>query len=247
MNKQIVMGHVTAKPELTDTKGGTKVCRFNVAANRPKRNGEDQGTDFFRVTTFGKTAENCAKYLDKGAGAAVKGRIQTGSYENKDGNKVNTVDIVADKVTFTKGGNENDSTLIGRLTADPDISYTATSNTCVARFTVAIDRPKRNGEDQGADFIRVVVYGKTAENCEKYLSKGRQVAVSGELHLESYENKEGVKVNTHEVVASNVEFLGSGNGGKKVEKKEDLEDLPDTFDSQSDGWDDIPEDDDEPF
>ena len=107
----------------------------------------------------------------------------------------------------------NSVVLIGRLTRDPELSYTPNTQTAVCRFTLAVDRPRRQGEDQGADFIRITVWGKQAETCDRYLSKGRQVAVLGRIQTGSYKNREGVTVYTTDVVADRVEFLGSGNGG----------------------------------
>ena len=108
----------------------------------------------------------------------------------------------------------NNVVLIGRLTRDPELSYTPNTQTAVCRFDIAVSRPRRNGEDQGADYPRIVVWGKQAETCDRYLSKGRQVAVRGRIQTGSYTNREGQKVYTTEVVADNVEFLGSGNGGQ---------------------------------
>ena len=107
----------------------------------------------------------------------------------------------------------NSVVLIGRLTRDPELSYTPNTQTAVCRFTLAVDRPRRQGEDQGADFIRITVWGKQAETCDRYLSKGRQAAVHGRIETGSYKNREGVTVYTTDVVADRVEFLGSGNGG----------------------------------
>lgn len=102
----------------------------------------------------------------------------------------------------------NSVILIGRLTKKPEFSYTPKTQTAVARFTIAVDRPKRQGEDQGADFIRVTVWGKQAETCDRYLDKGRQVAVYGRIQTGSYKDKNGQTVYTTDVVANNVEFLG---------------------------------------
>ena len=71
----------------------------------------------------------------------------------------------------------NNVTLIGRLTRDPDVRYTSGSQMAVARFTIAIDRPTRQNGDRQTDFPSIVVFGKQAENCEKYLKKGRLVGV----------------------------------------------------------------------
>ncbi len=108
----------------------------------------------------------------------------------------------------------NSVVLIGRLARDPELSYAPSTQTAITRFTLAVDRPRRNGEDQGADFIRVTVFGKQAETCERYLSKGRQAAVQGRIQTGSYKNREGVTVYTTDVIADRVEFLGSGQGSQ---------------------------------
>jgi len=116
----------------------------------------------------------------------------------------------------------NNVTLIGRLTRDPEVRYTSATQMAVATFTVAIDRPVKDGEKK-ADFPKIIVFGKTAENCEKYLTKGRLVGIQGRLQTGSYQNKDGVTVYTTDVVANNVEFLEWGD------KKEIKEELPDSF------------------
>ncbi|WP_067935716.1 single-stranded DNA-binding protein [Alicyclobacillus kakegawensis] len=97
--------------------------------------------------------------------------------------------------------------LIGRLTADPVLRYTQ-SGTAVGSFTLAVNRmhTNQNGE-QEADFINIVTWGKTAENCAQYLHKGRLAAVDGRLQIRSYENREGQRVRVAEVVAQSVRFL----------------------------------------
>ena len=104
--------------------------------------------------------------------------------------------------------------LIGRLTRDPELRYTAGTQTAVATFTLAIDRYAKQGEEKKADFPNIIVFGKTAENCEKYLAKGRLVGIHGRLQTGSYTNKDGVTVYTTDVVADNVEFLGNKGGGQ---------------------------------
>ncbi|MCB6475581.1 single-stranded DNA-binding protein [Emergencia timonensis] len=101
----------------------------------------------------------------------------------------------------------NNVTLIGRLTKDPEIRYTSGTQMAVATFTVAIDRPVRAGGDKQTDFPRVTCFGKQAENCERYLAKGRLVGVQGRIQTGSYQNKDGVTVYTTDVVADRVEFL----------------------------------------
>lgn len=108
--------------------------------------------------------------------------------------------------------------LIGRLTKDPELRYTQ-SGAAVCSFTLAVDRPftSQSGERE-TDFINIVVWRKAAENCAKYLSKGRQAAVEGRLQIRSYDGNDGQRRWMTEVVADNVEFLGSGqgqNGGQR--------------------------------
>lgn len=110
----------------------------------------------------------------------------------------------------------NSVILIGRLVRDPELSYTPNTQTAVGRFTIAVDRPKRDGEDQGADFIRITVWGRQAETCNRYLSKGRQVAVHGHIQTGSYKDRNGDTVYTTDVVAERVEFLGSAGSNNST-------------------------------
>lgn len=109
----------------------------------------------------------------------------------------------------------NNVALIGRLTRDPEVRYTSGTQMAVARFSIAIDRPVRNGGEKQTDFPNIVVFGKQAENCERFLGKGRLVGVQGRIQTGSYVNKDGVKVYTTEVVANNVEFLDWGDRGDR--------------------------------
>ncbi|MGL4483657.1 MAG: single-stranded DNA-binding protein [Anaerovoracaceae bacterium] len=110
----------------------------------------------------------------------------------------------------------NISVLIGRLTRDPEIRYTEGGNLAIANFSIAVDRIAKQGEEKKTDFIRITAFGKQAENCEKFLTKGKLVGVEGRIQTDSYVNKEGQKVFTTDIVASRVQFLEWG------EKKEEL-------------------------
>lgn len=105
----------------------------------------------------------------------------------------------------------NKVVLIGRLTRDPDLRNVG-NNIAVCRFTLAVDRPYRSngGNEATADFFNIVVWRAQAENCGKYLQKGRQCAVIGRIENRSYD-KDGEKHYVTEIVAENVEFLGGGN------------------------------------
>ena len=107
----------------------------------------------------------------------------------------------------------NNCTLIGRLTKDPELRYTA-NNFPMCSFTLAIDRMGK--EEKKTNFIPIKVLGRLAENCAKYLSKGKLASVEGEIQTDSYEAKDGSKRYTWEVLAYRVEFLEWGE--KKEEK-----------------------------
>lgn len=100
----------------------------------------------------------------------------------------------------------NTVNLIGRLTRDIEVRYTE-SGTAVASFAIAIDRPPRQDGNKETDFPRVIVFGKTAENCAKFLKKGLLVGVEGRIQTGSYTNREGQTIYTTDVVANRVEFL----------------------------------------
>jgi len=105
--------------------------------------------------------------------------------------------------------------LMGRLTRDPEVRYAqGDSPLAIARYSLAVDRRQarnNNGDEQTADFINCVAFGRTAEFAEKYLRKGTKIAVTGRIQTGSYTNKDGVKVYTTEVVVEEHEFAESKN------------------------------------
>ena len=103
--------------------------------------------------------------------------------------------------------------LMGRLTRDPEVRYSQGENAlAIARYTLAVDRRfNRGGEENTADFINCVAFGKAGEFAERYFRKGTKLLVSGRIQTGSYTNKDGVKVYTTEVVAEEQEFAESKN------------------------------------
>ena len=105
--------------------------------------------------------------------------------------------------------------LMGRLTRDPEVRYSAGDNAmAIARYSLAVDRRRRpNGgaDEQTADFINCVSFGKTAEFAEKYLRKGTKIVLTGRIQTGSYTNKDGAKVYTTDIVAEEFEFAESKN------------------------------------
>ena len=100
MNLAIIIGNLTKDPELKYSTGQnqTAVCKFSVAVTDGY--GDKEQTSYIPVVVFGKQGENCERFLAKGSKTCVRGRIQTGSYTNKEGRKVYTTDLIADKVEF---------------------------------------------------------------------------------------------------------------------------------------------------
>ncbi len=110
--------------------------------------------------------------------------------------------------------------LMGRLTRDPEVRYSQGEQaTAIARYTLAVDRRfRRDGDQQTADFIPCVAFGRAGEFAEKYFRKGTKVAITGRIQTGSYTNRDGKKVYTTDVVVEEQEFAeskntSSGNGG----------------------------------
>ena len=103
MNSVILIGRIVAKPELNYTKDQTAIAKFTIAVDRQTK---DKGADFIRVTAFGRRAESICRYMDKGRLIDVQGRIQTGSYKDKDGKMVYTTDVIIDNAEFLGGKND---------------------------------------------------------------------------------------------------------------------------------------------
>ena len=100
MNKVILLGRLTRKPELRYTQSNIAVASTTVAVNRPRKKDKEEEADFINIKVWGKQAENTHKYLDKGSLVAIEGRIQTGSYEGNDGQKRYITEVITDNVRF---------------------------------------------------------------------------------------------------------------------------------------------------
>lgn len=104
--------------------------------------------------------------------------------------------------------------LMGRLTKDPETRYTQGTNMAVARYTLAVDRRgAKQGDEQTADFINCIAFGKAGEFAEKYFRKGTKIAVVGRIQTGSYTNRDGAKVYTTDVIVDEQEFAESKSGG----------------------------------
>ena len=107
MNKVYLIGNLTRDPEISTTTSGISVCRMAIAVSRRFANADGaRDVDFFNITAWRGTADNCAKFLKKGNKIAVSGSIQTRNYEKNDGTKGFSIDIVADEVEFLSSKND---------------------------------------------------------------------------------------------------------------------------------------------
>lgn len=119
MNKVILMGRLTRDPEVrySQGEGSTAIARYSLAVDRRfSRNNEENNTDFINIVAFGKAGEFAEKYFRKGTKVLLTGRIQTGSYTNKDGVKVYTTDVIAEDQEFAESKNSsgNDGGFAGK-------------------------------------------------------------------------------------------------------------------------------------
>lgn len=108
MNKVFLIGNLTRDPELTETSAGMQVCRFTIAVNRNYTQGGERQTDFFNCTAWRGTAENVARYCQKGSKVAVSGSVELRSYENSNGEQVRTVNINCADIEFLTPKREDD-------------------------------------------------------------------------------------------------------------------------------------------
>lgn len=127
--------------------------------------------------------------------------------------------------------------LIGRLTRDPEVRYSETNEkTCIARYTLAVDRRIKQEGQQNTDFIGCVAFGKSAEFAEKYFTKGTKIAITGRIHTGSYTNREGKKIYTTDVVVEDQEFAESKAAGNQGRQQD-----PQQPEVDSDGFMNIPD------
>ena len=133
--------------------------------------------------------------------------------------------------------------LMGRLTRDAEIRYSqGESSTAIARFSLAVDRRfRRDNEEQTADFINCVAFGRTAEFLERFGRKGTKLVLEGRIQTGSYTNKDGQRVYTKDVVAENVEFAESKNNSSAGNDFGGAPSAPSPSGAAGDGFMNIPE------
>ncbi len=125
MNKVILMGRLTRDPEVRYSSGDNQmaIARYTLAVDRRfQRNGSEQTADFIPCVAFGKAGEHAEKYYRKGLKVVVCGRIQTGSYTNKDGQKVYTTEVIVEEQEFAESKNASSASSGGNYTPPSDTS-----------------------------------------------------------------------------------------------------------------------------
>lgn len=112
MNKVVLMGRLTRDPEVRYTQGQDSLCiaRYTLAVDRRQKKDNEAAADFISIVAFGKAGEFAEKYFKKGTKLVVSGRIQTGSYTNKDGQKVYTTEVVAEDQEFAESKRSENAT-----------------------------------------------------------------------------------------------------------------------------------------
>jgi single-strand DNA-binding protein len=126
----------------------------------------------------------------------------------------------------------NKANLVGRLVRDPEVRYTSNNQTAIAKFTIAVNRMFKQEGQPDADFIPIIVFGKSAENCGKYIAKGSLVGVSGKIQTRSWDDQEGKRHFATEIVADEVHFLDKGEAKQENKSEggfspaEEEDDLP---------------------
>ncbi len=139
--------------------------------------------------------------------------------------------------------------LVGRLTDNPELRHT-NSNISVTRFSIAVDRAYRSGEERQADFINIVAWRQTAEFITRYFTKGQRIGIEGSLRMNQFTDKDGNKRTTYEVVVNNAHFVenkrDSGNAGSFTSAE--TQTAPQSFSNSDSGdFSEIASDDDLPF
>jgi len=121
----------------------------------------------------------------------------------------------------------NVTVLVGRVSSDIKLSYLPNSETAVANFSMAVDRKVGKGKEKQADFVNIVVFGKSGEYVSQYSTKGKLIAIQGRLQIRPYEAKDGSKRSVTEVVADDVQILEWATDKKKDSGYRDMEPVHD--------------------
>ena len=149
INRVVLTGNLTSDPELRSLPSGTSVCKLRVACNTRRKDQSGEWVDkpnFFDVTVWGAQGENCARYLAKGRGVAVDGRLEWREWQDQQGNKRQSVEIVADSVQFLSSADNGQSA--GRTTEDSGLARTSSEGPSASES----QRPSAGSPDEDIPF-----------------------------------------------------------------------------------------------
>lgn len=149
MNTVVLMGRLTKDPEIRYSQTGTAVARFNLAVNRRFSREGEPGADFINCIAFGKSAEFAEKYFRKGLKIVIRGRIQTGSYTNRDGATVYTTDVVIEEQNFAESKAAAQNAGVVQLQPQTEQPQEQTNNSGSNEFVTI---PIEEFEDDGLPF-----------------------------------------------------------------------------------------------
>jgi len=213
VNKVILVGRAGRDPEVRYLASGNSVANFTLATseNWNNKNGQrEEKTEWHRIVAFGELSDQVAKNVSKGKLLYVEGRIQTRQWEDKEGNKRTTTEVVANQVQLLGDvGDVSKAILIGRVEKAPETRQTAAGRD-IATFNLITTSQRPNGEgEERTETHRIVAFGKTAEICAKWLTPGKQIYVEGRTQTRDWQDRDGQPRQTTELIVNNMQMLGA--------------------------------------
>jgi len=206
LNKVCIQGNLVKDPELNTLPNWTEVLNFSVATNRRYKKGDEyvEEATFHRCVAFSHNAKFIDKNFQKGDDFVIEWRQQTREWEDKEGNKRQTTEIVVEKVEFSA---LNKIVVLWNLTITPELKE-IWENSKVVNFTIATNRKYKKGDDfvDEATFHKCVAFWWQAEFIAKHFEKGHPIAVIWRIQIRDWEDKEGNKRQTNEIVVEEVSF-----------------------------------------
>jgi len=209
INSVFLSWNLTTDPELKELSWWTKILNFTIATNRKYKKGEelvDEAT-FHKCISFWNQAEFISTHFKKGDVIIVEGRHQTKEWEDQEGNKKQKTEVVVNKVLFN---GLNKAVILWNLTADPELKELSWW-TKILNFTIATNRKYKKGEEwiDEATFHKCVVFWNPTEVIATHFKKGQSIAVVWRTQIREWEDKEGNKRLTTEIVVEEFSFTGN--------------------------------------
>ena len=205
MNKAILIGNLGKDIEVRYTTEDLAITNLDLATTEKIK--DNPQTEWHRIIAFGKLAEICGAHLKKGGLVYVEGKTRKRTWE-QDGVSRYSTEIIAYRIIALGSGANigvNRAIYIGRLGIDPEIRYTK-DGLAVANFSLATNEKK--GDSYETQWHRIVALGRLAENCQRYLERGRQICIEGRFQTRSWK-KDGIVRYSTKLIASHMEMLDS--------------------------------------